>query len=364
MKLNKRLILVVLAILATSGCAQKDIVKEPEASLSIKSTSTKIPSAAPTPVVSVSPTSIDVSKVKPNEMGKIMVVMFHNFVETFTPSKWDKGEYTTTFDNFEKLLPELYEKGYRLISMSDYLNNNINVPAGCIPMIFTFDDATSGQFNLVKEGDALSANKRTAVGIMEGFFKTHPDFGLEGSFYINLGGDTFSGEGTLQERLKYLTDKGFELGNHTLNHVHLNEIQTADKVQEEIGGNQNKMYELIPEYKFNYLSLPFGQPSGKLKEYVVKGEYQGTKYENSIILEVGWDPTYSPVSKNYNPLSLHRVRASGITPVDADLAWWMKNLGRADQYVSDGDPNTITIPKEKEEYVNKDSLKDKKLRTY
>jgi hypothetical protein len=30
-----------------------------------------------------------------------MVVMFHNFVETFTPSKWDKGEYTTTFSRFE-----------------------------------------------------------------------------------------------------------------------------------------------------------------------------------------------------------------------------------------------------------------------
>ena len=31
-------------------------------------------------------------------------VMFHNFVETFEPKKWDKGEYTTTFTEFEKLL--------------------------------------------------------------------------------------------------------------------------------------------------------------------------------------------------------------------------------------------------------------------
>jgi len=53
--------------------------------------------------------------------------------------------------------------------MSDYLNNNISVPAGCIPIIFTFDDGTSGQFNLVEENGTLKVNKKSAVGIMEEF---------------------------------------------------------------------------------------------------------------------------------------------------------------------------------------------------
>jgi hypothetical protein len=149
----------------------------------------------PTPTEKPVPT-IDVQSVKPNESGKIMVVMFHNFVESFTPTKYDDGQYTTTFSEFEKLLQELYDKDYRLISMTDYLNNNIDVPAGCIPMIFTFDDGTSGQFNLVNENGTLKANKKSAVGVMEEFHERHPDFGLEGTFYVNLGNGTFEGEGT------------------------------------------------------------------------------------------------------------------------------------------------------------------------
>ncbi|HOV24895.1 MAG TPA: polysaccharide deacetylase family protein [Pseudobacteroides sp.] len=363
--LKRKLFLLLSIIVLLTGCGKVDepdgnIVNSPEANLNVE----EKPSTIATPMPTIEPTPIDVNVVKPNEMGKIMVVMFHNFVETFTPSKWDKGEYTTTFSRFEKLLEELYEKGYRLISMEDYLNNNINVPAGCIPMIFTFDDGTEGQFNLVKNGDELVANKKSAVGIMEEFNKTHPDFGLKGTFFVNLGGETFKGEGTLSERLKYLIDKGFEIGNHTMNHVHLNEIKTAEKIFEEIGGNHKKMLELVPDYNFKFFSLPFGQATNTLKEHVIKGEYQGVSYENKIIVEVGWDPTYSPVSKNFNPLSTHRVRASGMNPVDADLEWWLKNLTREEQYVSDGNPNTITIPKEKEDGVNKESLKDKKLITY
>jgi len=47
------------------------------------------------------------------------------------------------------------------------------------------------------------------------------------------------------------------------------------------------------------------------------------EYEHAAIMEVGWDPAHSPVSKDFNPLSTHRVRASGINPVDCDLAWWL-----------------------------------------
>jgi hypothetical protein len=304
---------------------------------------------------------IDVTKIKPNELGKIMVVMFHNFVETY---KSGDKEYTTTFSDFRKLLQILYDEGYRLINVSDMVNNNISVPAGCIPMIFTFDDGTSGQFNLVEENGKLIANKQSAVGVMEEFNRTHPDFGLKGTFYVNLGLGTFEGEGTLAERLKYLIDKGFEIGNHTYTHIMLNNVKDAAKIQQEIGQNQKKMYELVPGYKLETFSLPYGLPAKELQGYVVKGEFDGVKYENLTIMEVGWDPSVSPVSKDFNPLSVHRVRASGIEPVDADLAWWLKNLSRNEQYVSDGNPDTVTIPKEKEQEIDKEKLKGKKLVVY
>jgi len=84
---------------------------------------------------------------------------------------------------------------------------------------------------------------------MEEFYEKHPDFGLKGTFYVNLGNSTFEGAGTLQQRLQYLVDKGFEIGNHTYTHINLKDTTSAQKIQEEIAKNQRTIAELIPGYK-------------------------------------------------------------------------------------------------------------------
>jgi len=309
------------------------------------------------------PEPIDLEKVKPNEAGRIMVVMFHNFIE-----KYEQGDkdYTTTFDDFRKLLETLYNDGYRLINLNDYLNGNIDVPAGCIPMVFTFDDGTAGQFSLTEENGELKVNPDSAVGIMEEFNRLHPDFGLKGTFFVYLGNkNTFGKTGTLEQRLRYLIGKGFEIGNHTYTHINLKKDgKTAEIIQKEIGGNQKAMYELIPGYTFTAFSLPFGAPSTDLMEYVIKGEYEGTVYENKAIMEVGWDPAQSPFSIKFDPLSVHRVRSSGIEPVDADLGWWLENMKRSNEFVSDGDPDTVTVPESYADLVDREKLGGRKLVIY
>jgi peptidoglycan/xylan/chitin deacetylase (PgdA/CDA1 family) len=308
------------------------------------------------------PEPIDLEAVKPNEAGKIMVVMFHRFIE-----KYEKGdkEFTMTFDAFRELLETLYTSGYRLISLNDYLNGHIDVPAGCVPMVFTFDDGTAGQFSLIEENGELKVNPDSAVAIMEEFNRLHPDFGLEGTFFVNLGNQTFGKTGTLQQRLQYLTDRGFEIGNHTYTHINLKtEAKTAEIIQKEIGGNQKKMYELIPGYTFTSFSLPYGQPSKDLMQYVIKGEYEGVAYENRAIMEVGWDPAQSPFSVNFDPLSTHRVRSPGIEPVINDLEWWLKNMKRSREFVSDGDPDTVTVPEGNADQVDQEKLGGRKLVIY
>jgi hypothetical protein len=306
---------------------------------------------------------IDYNRIKPDESGQIMVVMFHNFVEAYQSG--DK-EYTTTFSEFEKLLQDLYDRKYRLISLTDMLNNNINVPAGCIPIVFTFDDGTAGEFNLVEKDGTLTANPKSAVGIMEAFHKKHPDFGLNGTFFVNLGvKTTFKGAGTMAERLKYLIDKGFEIGNHTKTHVSLPNVKTAQKMLEEVGGNQKLMNEYVPGYAFNSFSLPFGSASKNLKEYVIQGNYEGTEYKHSAIMLVGANPAPSPISVKFDSLAIPRVRATGITKVECDLAWWLDALSKGNsQYVSDGDANTVTIPQQKKDKVDMSKLNGKQLVTY
>jgi peptidoglycan/xylan/chitin deacetylase (PgdA/CDA1 family) len=310
------------------------------------------------PEANKEPESIDYELIKPNEAGNVMVLMFHNFVEEFKPSKYDNGEYTTTFERFKLLLEELYEKDYRLVNLVDYIQGDIDVPAGKIPIIFTFDDGTSGQFNLVKENGKLVVNKQSAVGIIEEFNKTHPDFGKKGTFYINLAGSVFNGEGTIKERLSYLVENGYELGNHTYYHTSLKNI-SPEKVRETIGKNEKEIRNILPDYSFKTLSLPYGISSKETRQYIEKGEYKGTNYKNIGIMLVGAEATRSPFHEKFLPLSMSRVRASGISPVDYDFEYWVNNTSRKSQFVSDGDRYTVTVPKANEHLIKKENLKDK-----
>ena len=79
-----------------------------------------------------------------NEDGRIIIVMYHKFSEK------ENDECTRSYENFYQDLKYLYEHNYRSVSLNDYLNNSMKVPVGCTPIIFTFDDGSKGQFNLVR----------------------------------------------------------------------------------------------------------------------------------------------------------------------------------------------------------------------
>ena len=255
-----------------------------------------------------------------NESGKIIIVMYHKFATE------EKDEWTRSYDNFYKDLEYLYEHNYVNLSLNDYLNNNIKVPVGKTPIIFTFDDGTSGQFNLIKnESGDLVANPNSAVGIMEKFYSEHPDFGINGTFFIN-GTGFFYGEGTNKEKLEYLINKGFEIGNHTNTHVNFSKA-SIDTIQKEVGTVNNMVNSLLDGYEITSLALPFGISSKEYKEYIAKGSYDGKSYDNKIILLVGASPALSPNNENLNLLSLPRVRArGGNKAVDCDLYYWLEKM--------------------------------------
>ena len=133
----------------------------------------------------------------------------------------------------------------------------MKVPVGCTPIVFTFDDGSKSQFNLIESEDgSLIANPESAVGVMEKFYKEHPDFGLNGTFFIN-GTGYFGSVGTRKEKLKYLIDRGLEIGNHTNTHVNFSNA-SIDEIQKEIGTVVKDVYENAEGYVVDTLALPFG----------------------------------------------------------------------------------------------------------
>ncbi|MBO5142403.1 MAG: polysaccharide deacetylase family protein [Clostridia bacterium] len=246
--------------------------------------------------------------------------MYHRFAEVET------DEWTRSYDNFYNDLLYLYEHGYRSISLSDYINNNIKVPVGCTPIIFTFDDGTKGQFNFIRdENNNLIVNPKSAVGIMEKFYSEYPDFGLNGTFYINKTG-YFGTEGTRKEKLEYLINKGFEIGNHTNTHINFSKATSENEVIKEVGAVSKEVYELTG-YKINSLALPFGSMSKTYENQIIKGVYEDIEYENKALLLVGANPTLSPNHEKLNLLRLPRVRArGGNKEVECDLYWWLEKM--------------------------------------
>ena len=252
------------------------------------------------------------------ESGKIIIAMYHKFAEEETDA------YCRSFANFRKDLEYLYDLGYRSISLKDYLEDTIKVPVGCTPIVLTFDDGYAGQFHLINSGEELMVDPNCAVGIMEQFYQKHPDFGLNGTFFIN-GSAIFPGEGTVKERLNYLLKKGFEIGNHTNTHVNFSKA-SVEEIQQEIGTVHNMVKDLTG-YTMTSLALPYGISSKDNREYIHKGSYDSEEYENKIILLVGAEPAPSPSSEKLNLLSLPRVRATGGNKrVDYDLYYWLEKM--------------------------------------
>lgn len=296
---------------------------------------------------------IDLAEVKPNEAGKVMIIMYHDISDR-------EGEWSRHYENFRKDLEIFYQKGYRLISLKDFLDNNIDIPAGFSPIIFTFDDGTKGQFNLIERDGELVIDPVCAVGILEEFNKEYPDFGMAATFYVYYP-IPFRQKEYIGQKFKYLIKNGMDIGNHTYSHANLREI-SRDEIQKEIGLHVKKTMEYLNEdYEVDTLALPYGAYKRENYDVIIRGKYEDIEYFNRAILMVGAEPALSPVHKRFDPHRLPRIRGSQIY-IDKWLKYFDDNPH--ERYISDGDLNTITVPKEMEKSINPEALKGKELKVY
>lgn len=299
---------------------------------------------------------IDYQALGVNEVGEIMILMYHEIGEP--ESTWCR-----TPANFRKDLETLYEEGYRLLSMNDLLDGYIDIPAGCSPVVLTFDDGNNGQFRYLEKDGRLEIDPHCAVGILEQFYSDHPDFGLAATFYIFY--ETPFGQAEhVQQKLSYLAEKGFEIGNHCYSHGNLRRL-SPKQARRELALQVKHTREYLPGYNVRSLALPFGEHPADMS-YIIEGSFEGTDYRNDGILLVGSNPAPSPFSSDFNPAALPRVRASEIDTEGMGLYDWLERLrddpGR--RYISDGDPVTVAVPEENAEQVDRYNLGDKTLIPY
>lgn len=302
-----------------------------------------------------------------NELGGIPIMMYHgiynkrNNETQYTGGNYDKDGYNRTVEAFKNDLEMYYQSGYRMIRLIDYIHGEIDVELGKSPIVLTFDDGNKNNMNVTGLDDKgnIIIDPNSAVGVLESFKKKYPDFKVTATFFLN--NSLFNQKEYNEKILKWLIDNGYDIGNHTKNHIDFTKCD-GTKAQEEVGYMYNLLDTIILDRFINVMALPFGSPYKKSHinfPLILSGIYKEFDYQTEATLQVGWSYDRSPFHKQFDKTFLMRIRAWDNNG-DTDITSTFKNLEK-NRYISDGDIKTIVI-------TNTDNLNtditDKKIIKY
>ncbi len=202
----------------------------------------------------------------------------------------------------------------------------------------------------------------SAIGILEDFFSTHPDFGHTAMFGV-IGIWCFDFEAPdqtqyCQQKLQWLVDNGYELANHTWDHQDLSNV-TTDVFMQKVGDTTIWLQEQTgQESATTAVVLPYGlfpdtdiNPDALDQWHMIRDgfDYDGHHIQLISLMAAGAEPAPSPNSINFDPMSVARIGAKD-EPSEGEgnlfLDYWFGQfLERPDLlYTSDGNPDTITVP--------------------
>jgi len=288
-----------------------------------------------------------------NELGKVPIMMYHgiknikNSETDYIGGNVDKDGYTRTVEAFRNDLETYYQKGYRMIKLSDYIDGNIDVEYGYSPIILTFDDGNENNIKvngIDRDGNIL-IDPNSAVGVLEEYKKKYPDYNVTAIFFIT--NNLFNQPEYDEKIIRWLVDNGYEVGNHTMGHNNFSNIDSV-KTQEVVGYMYDKLEGIVGDKYSKIVALPFGSPYNKSHDnykYIINGSYNGVEYETDAALRVGWEPEVSPFNKDFDKTFLKRCRAYDNNGVDFDIEMTLRILDK-NRYISDGNMDTVVTNSE------------------
>ncbi|MGO8673522.1 MAG: polysaccharide deacetylase family protein [Capsulimonadaceae bacterium] len=280
---------------------------------------------------------VDLTRVQPNELGMVPIIMYHDI-----KGKKPHGlAYPPAM--FRQDLDWLYAHNYRPISLTQFVHGRIDSPAGMSPVILTFDDGLRSQCNYLGDNQL---DPDCAVGIMQAFHDQHPDWPTRATFFVLTDEDPrlpppFYQKEYAQEKMQFLVQNGYDIGNHTVHHLHMNRLGDTQVVSE-IAGAVEGIHKYLPDYNVETIALPYGD-FPKNRTLLVTGTANGITYHNLCAMNAAWMPSASPYLKGFDLYHIMRMTAGARAH---QSRWWLDYLetNKAEKYISDGDPNTVTVP--------------------
>lgn len=334
------------SLLATPGDGATSTPAQPTDAATVPpgATNPPQPPATPTPARPAELTPEQLAELRPNELGQVPILEYHQFG---SPPE----QFVRTPDQFRSDLQWLYEHNFYVISLRSFLDDAIDVPAGKRPVILTFDDSHVMQFRLTPlENGQFALDPDCAIGILEAFFAAHPDFGRGGVFAI-LPHQLFNWPNAPEQnewgelKVNWLLDNGYELSNHSYDHVSLADL-SAEEVVYQLAAWNDWVHAIRPDAQIDSITLPYGMypvvPNGPGDDTLFRAcEYEGRHYSWRCALQIGANPATPPIASDYDPYAVARIQA-----FDEELYKWF-DIFESDPgilYVGDGNPSTVTIP--------------------
>lgn len=270
-----------------------------------------------------------------NELGQVLVLEYHRI-------GYPEQRYQRTPANFRADLERLYQGGYYPVNFIDIIHGLASVPPGKKPVVLTFDDSDISQFRVLHD-NTIDAD--SALGIILNFHNQHPNEWLTRATFFVLGNDNanyysiFGQSDLAKEKIQVLVDLGMEVGSHTVSHADLS-VATAERIYWELAVSQHVIEEMVPGYKVQSLSVPFGGFPYTL-DFLKAGEWGNLSYSYAGNAAAWGGPTVSPFDSTFDPYHVSRLEVTA-TSLDYWLTYFEQNPHA--YYVSDGDPNRVTFP--------------------
>jgi len=315
---------------------------------------------APAPVL----TSAQLTALHVDETGHIPILMYHAIgAPARRGVRYDSQGLNIAPETFRRQLALMHAAHWYPVNMRDILTPHLNVPAGKTPVVLTFDDARGTQFHYEPNG-AIDPN--CAVGILEAFHAKHADWPLKATFYVlpksAWNPVPFWQPGQETRKLRTLVADGFEVANHTTTHRPLTHLSGAELCWE-MAECQRYVKDRASGATMDTMALPGGAApkNHALWNTLLAGRLGKIVYHNRCILMAWGGPSHAWVDRAFNP---DRVTRLGCGPGWIEHALKQMTSGRLRPYVSDGNPNTVAVPRAEAAMINPKRLGDSRLLLY
>lgn len=347
---------------AISALASAGVIawrEQPRESSAAYAASGRIPKQAPaataTPTASMPVTK---SELPANELGRIPILMYHSVGDpplTGSLAKFNRLGLSIPASLLRKHLETLYAGGFYPVNVRDLFESHFSVPVGKTPVALTFDDARVSQFRYRKDG---TIDPNCALGVLEAFHASHPDWPQKATFFVlpasKYNPPPFGIKAQVGKKLNYLVKLGYEVANHSTSHRSMSSMDATTLVWE-MKTCTDYIHKFAPQATMDTMALPYGNAPRKALLPILLDDGHGS-YHNKCILLAGGNPSYAPNDKRFDKTHVTRI---GSEP--GNIEGWLRVLmserkisskGQFHPYISDGDPDTLTVPKSLEKYVN------------